>query len=497
MLTRRFLLAAMMASVAVPASAGAPLTSPRPQARPLQGAQKIKAAAPKVSLKDIVEGSGLSGEVSILLADSSGRVLESYTADNSLPPASVTKTVTALYALQHLGSDYHFATSLIATGPVSGGVVQGDLVLAGGGDPHLDTDGLANLAAKLRSAGITGITGRFRVYGGALPYQESIDPQQPDYVGYNPAVSGLNLNFNRVYFEWKRTANGYATTMDARTNHFRPAIHGIEVGIVDRKAPLFTYKKSTKNEQWTVMRGALGKGGGRWLPVREIDAYVGEVFRDLAAKKGVRLPSATSTDGLSNGTLVAQEVSASLYSQVKSMLKYSTNLTAEVTGLTTTRHRGASVRNLAGSAREMTNWVEKAYGVNGIKFVDHSGLGDDSRVSASQMVQILARSGWNGPLRPALKEIKLVNSKGRAAPIDGVSVVAKTGTLNFASALAGYIDAPNGKKLTFAIFTADMDKRAKITRANRERPEGGAAWRRRSKNMQQVLLRHWALDYGV
>ena len=75
--------------------------------------------------------------------------------------------------------------------------------------------------------------------------------------------------------------------------------------------------------------------------------------------------------------------------------------------------------------------------------------------------------------------------------------MAKTGTLNFASALAGYIDTPNGQKLTFAIFTADMGKRAKIKKADRERPAGSITWRKRSKQMQQRLLRRWALEYGV
>jgi D-alanyl-D-alanine carboxypeptidase/D-alanyl-D-alanine-endopeptidase (penicillin-binding protein 4) len=274
-------------------------------------------------------------------------------------------------------------------------------------------------------------------------------------------------------------------------------VSNIEVGIVDRQGPLFTYKKSSKNEQWTVMRDALGKGGGRWLPVRELDAYVGEVFRSVAAQQGVRLPVAQPVNGLPKGSVVAQEVSGSLQAMVKEMLKYSTNLTAEVTGLATTRRRGSGAKNLAGSAREMTNWVGTAYGVTGVKFVDHSGLGDGTRVSAEQMVQILARSGWNGPLRPLLKEIPLVNSRGKAAPIAGVSVFAKTGTLNFASALAGYIDVPNGKRLAFAILTADMAKRAKLSKADRENPQGDRAWVRRSKALQQLLLRQWALDFGV
>ncbi len=494
--TRRFIVAGLLATTAIPACAEAPETSLRPKKRPLRGAAKVKAEHTQKGLQQIVAEAGLSGTVSIVVADASGRVLEAETPNASLPPASVTKAVTALYSMQHLGSDFRYSTRVIATGPVSNGIVQGDLVVAGGGDPHLDTDGLANLARGVAQRGIKGITGRLRIYSGALPYQRQIDKSQPDHVGYNPSMSGLNLNFNRVYFEWKRTGNGYATTMDARTNTQRPTVRGVKMQIVNRQAPLFTYKGGD-SEQWTVMRGALGKGGGRWLPVRNIDNYVGEVFRSVAAQQGVKLPSAKATNSLPNGTVVAQETSGSLFKQTQAMLKYSTNLTAEVTGLTATRQRGASATTLAGSAREMTSWVKQAYGVNGVKFVDHSGLGDASRVSASQMLKILARSGWNGPLRPALKEIKLVNSKGRNAPIEGVTVLAKTGTLNFASALAGYIDTPNGQKLTFAIFTADMGKRAKIKKADRERPAGSATWRKRSKAMQQKLLRRWALEYGV
>ncbi|MEM7440648.1 MAG: D-alanyl-D-alanine carboxypeptidase/D-alanyl-D-alanine-endopeptidase [Pseudomonadota bacterium] len=498
MYSRRSILAGFLATAALPACAGAPETSLRPQARPLTGAQKVKAAHPQASLARIVKEAGLSGQHSIVVANAgSGKILESVGADTALPPASVTKAITALYALHNLGGGFRYTTQVVATGNISGDTLRGDLILVGGGDPHLDTDGLNNLAKALRAKGIRKITGKFRIYSGALPYQDSIDKSQPDHVGYNPAVSGLNLNFNRVYFEWRRTGNGYATTMDARTDRIRPKVSGIKMAVVNRQAPLFTYKRGSKVEQWTVQRGALGKAGGRWLPVRDLDAYAGEVFRAVAASQGIKLPPGAATGTRPKGKVLAQQVSGTMAAQVRAMLKFSTNLTAEVTGLTTTRQRGAAARSLAASAREMTAWSKKAFGVRGIKFVDHSGLGDASRISAADMVQVLSRSGWKGPLPAVLKDHKLVNSKGAAAPIPGVRVKAKTGSLNFVSALSGFIETPNGKILAFAIFSADTRRRAGLSKAQRERPEGGRAWRKKAKRMQQRLLRRWALEYGV
>ncbi len=498
--TRRAIIAGLLTTAATGALAEAPLKSLRPKSRPsaLSKAQSVKRRHTQPGLARIIDEAGLSGSQSIVVADAhTGKVLEFHGTNTKLPPASVTKSITALYALHNLGPDFRFSTRLIGTGPIVNGVLRGDLILAGGGDPNLDTDGLAELAAQLKARGVRKITGKFKTYAGALPYQRVIDPKQPDHVGYNPAISGLNLNFNRVYFEWKRAGEGYTVAMDARTERFRPTVRGIRMSIINREGPLFTYKNGGETENWTVMRKALGKGGGRWLPVRDTAGYAGEVFRSVAAQYGISLPNPVDKKATPKGKVLAQENSGRMWAVLRAMLKYSTNLTAEISGLTTTRQHGAKAKTLSASAREMTGWAHKAFGISGAKFVDHSGLGDASRVSAGQMTRVLVKSGWNGALRPVLKEIPLVNSKNKKAPIEGVRVVAKTGTLNFASALSGYIDCPNGRKLAFSIFTADMGKRGRISKAQRERPEGGRSWGKRSRRMQQKLLRRWALAYGV
>ena len=131
MYSRRSILIGLMATAALPACAGAPETSLRPQARPLRGAAKIKANHTSTPLKEIIAGAGLSGTSSVVVADAAtGRVLEAFNPTTDLPPASVTKAVTALYALHNLGGSYRHTTRLIATGSVSGDTLRGDLILA-------------------------------------------------------------------------------------------------------------------------------------------------------------------------------------------------------------------------------------------------------------------------------------------------------------------------------------------------------------------------------
>ena len=213
-ITRRFLLGGVMAGFVQATFAQAPERSPRPLPRPALPAGATHGAS---AAEDLIAAAKLDGNVTYVVADArSGQVLEARRATLAMPPASTAKAITSLYALDRLGPAHRFTTRLIATGALQNGTVQGDLVLAGGGDPTLQTDQLAAMAQALRAAGVSGVTGRFLVWGGALPYAPRIANDQPEHVGYNPAVCGMNLNYNRVFFEWKPAGDGFNLTMDAR-----------------------------------------------------------------------------------------------------------------------------------------------------------------------------------------------------------------------------------------------------------------------------------------
>ncbi|OLS52450.1 D-alanyl-D-alanine carboxypeptidase/D-alanyl-D-alanine endopeptidase [Rhodovulum sulfidophilum] len=488
--TRRLFLGGLLAAPASSAL-GAPLVrSLVPRPRPEQSGGIADPA-------QLVERARLTGKVAFAIADlETGALLEAHRPQLGLPPASVAKSVTALYALDALGPEFRFTTRLIATGPIMGGRLEGDLVLVGSGDPTLDTDQLGELAAQLRANGVTEVAGRFLYHAGALPKIAAIDPDQPPQVGYNPALSGLNLNFNRVHFEWRRASDGYAVTMDARARRYSPEVGVARMLVVDRKAPVYTYASKGGIDEWTVARGALGAEGARWLPVRRPALYCAEVFQTLASAQGIAMARPEALAGSAEAFQIGRIDSAPLAEILRGMLKYSTNVTAEAVGLAATIARGGQPKDLAQSGQAMTEWMAARMGAQKARFVDHSGLGDASRLSPLELVRTLAIAAPEGQLRPLLKEVPLRDASGRPMRAHPVKVEAKTGTLNFVSALAGYIGQPGGRQMAFAIFSADEERRARIRPEEMERPRGGRAWLTRARMLQHELLRRWAETYA-
>jgi serine-type D-Ala-D-Ala carboxypeptidase/endopeptidase (penicillin-binding protein 4) len=485
---RRFLKALVGggAAMALPACAGAPERSPRPPVRPAQPADRI------------VTRAGLGGDLSYAVMDlSNGNLLEGRNPNTPLPPASVAKAITALYALEGLGQGHQFRTRLVALGPVQDGILRGDLALVGGGDPTLDTDALAAMAAGLARGGLRGVDGRFLVWGGALPFVTQIADDQAVQAGYNPSISGLNLNYNRVHFEWRRAGGSYAVSMDARSDRHRPEVQVARMQVVDRAAPLFTYSRAERQESWTVARGALGNTGSRWLPVRHPELYAGEVFRALAAAQGVRLAAPALVRERPQGQTLIEHSSPVLSTILRDTLRFSTNITAEAVGLAASQARGGSPATLAASGTQMSDWARARYGMAGLRMVDHSGLGAASRVTMGDLCTMFRRAGRDGALRDLLRAHQIRDSNGRVIDNPGFEVKAKTGTLFFVSALGGYLRARNGRDLAFAICAADLDRRARIAGGDLDRPDGTAAWNGQARSMQQDLLSRWAEAYSA
>lgn len=491
-LSRRSVVAGLLTSAGTVAL-GAPTAADRPRPRPGETPTPDVASVPAPSASErLVQAAKLGGDVGFAVADvETGELLESRMGAVKLPPASTLKVVTALYAIDRLGGAHRFRTRVLATGPVTAGRLEGDLILAGGGDPTLDTDRLAELAMALREAGVTEVSGRFLLWRGALPGGKRIDHEQPDHVAYNPSYGGLNLNFNRVHFQWEKAQDDYDITMHARGRNYSPATGISQMAIIERKSPVFEYRDYGRRDQWSVAKWALGKDGARWLPVRYPGLYCGDVFRTLARANGIVLKPAEVIENLPEARELVAVESDPLVPMLQGMLKYSTNLTAEAVGLAASQTLG-KVDTLSISGARMGGWAMANFAAAGATFRDHSGLGYASAITPGDMARIL---GANAGVSVLLKKVNLSTDKS-TPDLKNVEVRAKTGTLNFVSSLAGFIETSGGRKLAFAIQTADTARRDAIPPAERERPPGSKSWARRSRRLQKQLLRQWATHLG-
>ncbi|PRY93760.1 D-alanyl-D-alanine carboxypeptidase/D-alanyl-D-alanine-endopeptidase (penicillin-binding protein 4) [Hasllibacter halocynthiae] len=491
----------LLAGGAAGAAFAQPRATPRPRPRP-GGAGVLADAGPRPAPRpaiptadELIARANLSGRVGFAAVDmETGTMLESRDPMRGMPPASSMKALTAAYAADRLGLDHRFETRLVATGPVEGGVLRGDLILAGGGDPVLGTGGLRALAEDLRAAGVTEVEGAFRVFDGALPVVGPVDPDQPEHLGYNPTVSGLMLNFGRVHFSWERTGGGYDVQMDARGGGAVPEVASSRMEVVDRAGPVYTYRDVDGIDAWTVARGQLGGGGSRWLPVRNPARYAGDVFRTLAGDAGIELPRAGVAVEAPVGAALATLRSPPLREIASDMLRYSTNATAEVLGLNATLAGGRAVSSLLASGGSMAAWAGPTLGMRRLAAWDHSGLNVESDVRAGEMAEAMRRMPEE--VAALLYPFPLRGPGGGRYEVQPVDVRAKTGTLNFVSALAGRAMPPRGRPIAFAIFVADEERRAAAAARGEERPAGSRTYVARARVLQSQLIERWAKVYG-
>lgn len=176
-----------------------------PPIKPVQPIQPLVPTTPPPSpiatmLRAALATPELSGTaIGFSLLNSKGEVVIDENATTALIPASSFKTLTTATALEILGPEFHFTTELKSTAPIQAGIIKGDLVILGGGDPMLKLDDLKAWAAELKQRGVTRITGAIRtdatIFTGSL-YNDFWNWGDIGN-GYGSGVSGLNLNHNR------------------------------------------------------------------------------------------------------------------------------------------------------------------------------------------------------------------------------------------------------------------------------------------------------------
>jgi len=401
----------------------------------------------------------------VLLDLDRGTILAEQEADRDHIPASSAKLATAVAALELLGPEHRFRTELRATGPIEEGVLKGDLILRGGGDPRLDLSDLVTLIDELARLPLRHIEGALLIDDTMLPRLTEIEPAQPHDAAYNPGLSALSLAFNRVNLRWQDRRGFSAETIpalqEARFEQAKP----------DRLPPSGVQLKRFDGQTavWQLAdRGS--RRTNRSLPVKDAGLHAGRVFADLAALYGIKLPAPsrlTPEQALTSRSsrLLAVHKSPPLRDMVRDMLWYSNNLVAELIGLAAAKSIDPDVADLKSSAGLLLAELEQQLpqtSWNTARLDNHSGLSSQARLTPMQLATILRHgwtdgilsnllpgSGWSGTLT------RRFNGEDQA-----LRIWAKTGSINYVVALGGYLLSSTHGPTAFVVMISDDAARA-------------------------------------
>lgn len=446
----------------------------------------------------LIEKAGFAPEdVGYLVIDlDDQRVVAEYNADRPFIPASVAKVPAIAAALEILGGDHRFKTTVLSEGEVVDGVLTGTLILRGGGDPFLAGDDLKAMARALAASGIKKVDGAFLFDATALIELPQISDQQPEAAGYNTGVSALALNFNRVRLRWKNSGDAPSADALAVSDTVTVPVKGIGLAFAKENLIGPIIRAGAVGEDRWLLSPKISEKGEDWLPVVNPSRITAEAFHTLAAAEGVDLPEPMPGATPDGAHEVIVHESLPLSEIARGILRYSNNLSAELVGLAASLNLTGQTLTLADSGNALGGWwalrVPEA-DWTGLALENHSGLTSNSRTTPRQIVAMLQEAAapvGGADFHDLLKEISWKGVKGSAR--------IKTGTMSYARGLAGYIDTAADNRLAFAIFFNDIEKRAALDAAFDPRVKAidpkSRSWRNRALVLERTLTSTWAKE---
>ena len=398
--------------------------------------------------------------VSIAIMDvDSGELLGAANEHSALNPASNAKVYTAACALATLRGNHRYGTSV--HGNVNGQNVD-NVVLRGSGDPSLETDDILMLARDLFNRGVRKIDGDILV--DQRFFDEQTTPpafeQQPnEWASFRAPISALAVNENTVTLTVRPTSPG----SPALTSFEPPGYVDVDGAIRTSDGGADTVGLALEGSGLRLkakLTGAVSSESTLLRYARRVEdprLLAGYVMRWALEQFGIKVTGEVKLGDMQNAPVLARHDSKPLSTLLYELGKQSNNFYAEMVFRTLTTERPATSAAAAGA---VTKWLEKNnLSDEGMVIKNGSGLFDANRVTSFSMVKLL-RHMWRDPGSQAefLSQLSIGGAdgtlQGRFKNLTRTRIVrAKTGTLDAAISLSGYVLGPPGRgPAAFAIL---------------------------------------------
>lgn len=394
--------------------------------------------------------------------------LLAWNADAVMNPASTMKLVTTLAGLELLGPAYAWSTEVYADGPRAGGVLKGNLIIKGYGDPRLTLERFWLLLRSVKQRGIHTIRGDVildRSYFSAPADDPGAFDGEP-YRPYNVGPDALLVNFNavRVHFVPDPAAGKVRV-------YAEPHPPGLRIGnrLTLSGDPCRDWQgrhAAQVQTDWSAARidfagpypvdcGEKGEN----FSVLGSTRFAGELFRQLWRELGGRI-TGTVRDGTlpPDARLIASVESPPLAQIVRDINKFSNNVMARQLFLTLGAWGFGPPATPDSATRAIHDWLlQNRLAFPELVVENGSGLSRVERISARHLGQLLVRA-YSGPMMPEFmaslpvagvdgtlkRHMKNSSASGQAH--------LKTGYLEGVRAIAGYVLDSRGRRMAVVLF---------------------------------------------
>ncbi len=412
-----------------------------------------------------------NASVGFSLLDENGTPIAAYQSEKSLAPASTQKLLTSITALEVLGHEHKFVTTLSIQGTVSEGELVGNVLIKSGGDPVLGAedfkghygDFIQDWIDAVKEEGITTIKGRVlvddRIFSGDRNAGSSAINDIGNYYGAGaPGFSFMDNEF-QVYFDTKgvgaiSTVSSIIPEMSENTEIINQVKAGKVTGdnviiySLDGSNQIFLKGELPANKKAFKVRGAIPN-------VTE--------FTEFYLTKKLREASIDVTGEVNKGPLfmntkeLVRTKSPALIEILKVLNEKSVNTYADVLlkhiGLA--RDKQGSFDDGAKAIKEY--WTEKGLDTKGINIEDGSGLSRKNNVTAEFITAVLSSVSANSHVDQILaKASKSSSVKSMWGGEVKGHVQAKSGYIGRVRAYSGYL-IKNQKKYAFHFMVNNFD----------------------------------------
>ncbi|MGB8495067.1 MAG: D-alanyl-D-alanine carboxypeptidase/D-alanyl-D-alanine-endopeptidase [Candidatus Acidiferrum sp.] len=429
------------------------------------------------------------GEWGLLVVDAAtGETLYEKSADKYFTPASNLKLLTTALALDKLGPDYRFRTTVETHGAIAQGILSGDLILVGRGDPNLSNrkfpfdvkeefDGppekvLIALADQIVARGVKEISGDIVGDDSYFPRDRYPDGWEIDDMvwEYGAAISAIVLDDNTVTLTLtpgEKAGDRVMGVVEPGTPDF--ALEN-EVTTSDKaeKADL-TLVREPGSTMVVVSGTLLANSAPRKLvlAIQEPAQHAASTLARLLAERGVKFWGTLRANhepdpAEASRTVLAEHVSLPLGDTLKLVNKISQNLHTEILLRTAARQQGRWAKS-----DDLLKFPEEFYAKAGIApgdvaQEDGSGMSRHDLVTPRAMAALLLyaqRQSWFPVYFNSLPVAGIdgtLSDRMNKAGMTG-RIHAKTGSVAHVQTLSGYADTPGGRRLIFSFMSNNQN----------------------------------------